>query len=123
MDQQKEEGKFCYKSNVLYEWKCDECDSSYVGETSRNFFSRSLEHIEKANKKSDESFIANHQRECHNGNEPNFKVKVLKSFQDPLSRQVSEGAYIRRNPHNSLNTKQDYYQTSTYRMRREILHG
>ena len=123
MDNQPGGGRQCHKSNILYEWKCDNCESSYIGETSRNFYSRSLEHIDKARKKSDDSFISNHQRECHNGEEPKFNVKVLKSFQDPLSRQVSEGVYIRRNPHNSLNTKLDYFQTSTYRIRLEILHG
>ena len=50
-------------------------------------------------------------------------AKVLKTFQDPLSRQVSEGVYIRRNTNNSLNTKLDFYQTSTYKVRREVLHG
>ena len=99
------------------------CESSYIGETSRNFYSRSLEHIDKANKKSDESFIHNHQKECHNGVQPKFTTKVLKTFQDPLSRQVSEGVYIRRNTNNSLNTKLDFYQTSTYKVRREVLHG
>ena len=52
-----------------------------------------------------------------------FKVKVLKSFKDPLSRQVYEGIYIRRQDTASLNTKQDYYQASSYRMNREVNHG
>ena len=123
MDNQSEGGKFCHKSNIMYEWRCELCDSIYIGETSRNFFSRSLEHMDKAQNKSDDSFISNHQKECHNESQPKFKTKVLKSFQDPLSRQVAEGVYIRNNPLSSLNTKQDYYQTSTYRVRREILHG
>ena len=123
MDNQPDGGKHCHKSNIMYEWKCDLCESSYIGETSRNFYSRSLEHMDKATKKSDDSFIFNHQKECHNGSQPQFKTKVLKSFQDPLSRQVAEGVYIRRNPNNSLNTKLDFYQTSTYRVRREVLHG
>ena len=81
----------------MYEWKCDLCESSYIGETSRNFYSRSLEHMDKATKKSDDSFIFNHQKECHNGSQPQLKTNVLKSFQDPLSRQVADGVYIRRN--------------------------
>ena len=79
--------------------------------------------MDKAQNKSDDSFISNHQKECRNESQPKFKTKVLKIFQDPLSRQVAEGVYIRNNPLSSLNTKQDYYQTSTYRVRREILHG
>ena len=82
-----------------------------------------VEHIDKANQKAADSFINNHQVEAHEGDQPSFSVKVLKSFKDPLSRQVYEGVYIRSSGENSLNTKMDYYQTSTYRMRREILHG
>ena len=52
-----------------------------------------------------------------------FKVKVLKSFKEPLSRQIYEGVYIRRQESASLNTKLDYYQASTYRMNREVNHG
>ena len=73
-------------------------------------------------KKALDSFITSHQKEVHNDSEPSFAVKVLKSFKEPLSRMVYEGVYI-RNSEQSLNTKLDYYQTSTYRMRREILHG
>ena len=123
MDQQNEEGKLYHKSNVLYEWKCISCNSKYIGETSKNFYTRSLEHLEKSDQKAVDSFINNHQIEAHNGEQPSFSVKVLKSFKDPLSRQVYEGVHIRNCNEDSLNTKLDYYQTSTYRMRREVLHG
>ena len=43
--------------------------------------------------------------------------KVLKTFQDPLSRQVSEGVYIRRNTNNSLNTKLDFLRIALYYIR------
>ena len=88
-----------------------------------NFYTRSSEHLKKASDRKEDSFIHNHQIQSHNGNQPNFSVKVLKSFQDAFSRQVYEGVYIRRNKNNPLNTKLDYYQTSTYNMRREMLHG
>ena len=38
------------------------------------------EHIDKYNKNTKESFIRNHQIQKHSNSEPNFKVKVLKSF-------------------------------------------
>ena len=123
MDKQGSSDTMCHKSNVLYEWVCKKCGNKYVGETSRNFYTRSLEHIEKAEKKKDDSFINNHQREKHNDEQPDFCVKVLKTFNDPLSRQVYEGVHIRNNSAISLNSKLDYYQTSTYNMRREVLHG
>ena len=69
----------------------------YIGETSRNCYTRSKEHIGKAHDKSKESFIFNHQTEKHHGEDANFNVKVIKSFNDPLSRQVYEGIFIRKN--------------------------
>ena len=85
--------------------KCGDCENVYIGETSRNCYTRAKEHLGKANDKSKESFIHNHQTEKHNGDEANFGVKVIKSFNDPLSRQVYEGIYIRKNASVSLNTK------------------
>ena len=125
MDSQPEGGRNCHKSCVLYEWTCRICGDTYTGETSRNFYTRSKEHLEKSKSKKDalNSFIYNHQTTKHNGDEPDFKVKVLKSFKDPLSRQVYEGIYIRRQNGESLNTKQDYYQPSSYRMNRDVNHG
>ena len=95
----------------MYDWTCNNCPSSYVGETSRN--TRSSEHIKKASDKKEESFIHNLQLQSHNGDQPNFSVKVLKLFQDAFSRQVYEGVYIWRNI--------DYYKTLTYIMICEIL--
>ena len=116
-------GVMCHKSNVAYEWTCREDGASYIGETSRNFFTRANEHIDKFDKKSKDSFIRNHQMEKHHNSEPNFKVKVLKTFQDSLSRQIFEGVAIRHQNSESLNSKQDYYSASTYNIRKEVLHG
>ena len=123
MDNQPEEGGNCHKSNVLYEWTCRECSAKYIGETSRNFYTRSIEHISKNNNKAAESFMYNHQKDHHNDQPPNFKVRVLKSFQEALSRQVYEGTYIRNIQGEKLNTNLDYYGASTYHMRKEVLHG
>ena len=103
MDQQSEGGKQCHKSNVLYEWTCRNCGDTYTGETSRNFYTRAKEHLEKAEKDALNSFISNHQSEHHNGDMPDFKEKVLKSFKGPISRQVYEGIYSRRQDTASLN--------------------
>ena len=63
-----------------------------------------------------------HQQEVHGGAEPDFNMKVLKSFKNPMSRQIYEGVKIRRS-NSTLNTKLDFYQQSTYSVRREIGHG
>ena len=91
MDNQPEGGKLCHKSNIMYEWRCELCDSSYIGETSRNFFSRSLEHMDKAQNKSDDSFISNHQKECQNESQPKFKTKSSKVFKIPFLDKLQTG--------------------------------
>ena len=59
----------------------------------------------------------------HGGAEPDFKYSVLKTFKDPLSRQVCEGVNIRRLPGGVLNSKLEYFQHGTYSMRKEVNHG
>ena len=89
-------GKMCHKLNAVYKYECNLDGFSYIGETSRNFFSRNQEHEENYLNKRPESFINNHQAEMHGGQDPDFKYSVLKTFKDPLSRQICEGVQIRR---------------------------
>ena len=88
MDAQPEGEKMCHKPNVLYQWTCRICGEAYVGETSTNFYTRSTEHLKKADEDKLDSFIADHKTKCP---QSSFKVKVLKSFKEPLSRQIYEG--------------------------------
>ena len=67
--------------------------------------------------------INNHQLEKHNGEEADFNFKILKSFKDPLSRQIFEGVQIRRATGEVLNSKLEYYQQATYTVRKETMHG
>ena len=85
-------------------------------------YSRDKEHNENYKKKPD-SFLNNHQIEKHNGEEADFNFKVLKSFKDPLSRQIFEGVQIRRATGEVLNSKLEYYQQATYTVRKETMHG
>ena len=50
--------------------------------------------MKKYHVKSKESFLLNHQKECHNGEPDDFTRTVLKTFKDPKSRQISEGVNI-----------------------------
>ena len=81
----------CRKSNVFYEYSCQLCSEDtravYIGETARNLYTRGREHARNYSRNEAESFIGKHQREKHAGAEPDFKAKVLYSFQDSLSRQ------------------------------------
>ena len=75
----------------------------------------------------EESFILKHQQEQHNGSEPKMKMEVLKTFQDALSRQVSESVYIFRTlqqtDYEMMNGKTEWHAPSLYTVRKEISHG
>ena len=64
-------GGNCQKSNVQYEMECLLCQpgegSVYIGETSRNLYTRGREHLDKyrSTKRNKDSFIKKHQDEKH----------------------------------------------------------
>ena len=131
----KQEGgiKKCQKINCLYSYTCMEpgCMSKYIGESHNNFMTRSTEHKSKFNSKDqkvkDGSFIYKHQVEKHDGNEPNMKMKVEKTFRDNLTRQITESVYIYRTEEQTeyelMNTKSEWHAPSLYTVRRTIGHG
>ena len=79
--------------------------------------------MKKYNKKDENSFMYKHQMEKHNGEPANFKMKVVKSFKDPLSRQVTEAVMIKNHKGELLNSKSEFFQPSIVRVRQEILTG
>ena len=69
----------------------------YVGESSRSMYERTKEHIADARAGNEDSHIAKHWAEQHRGEDmPKypFRFKIIKTFQDSLSRQVSESVRI-----------------------------
>ena len=114
--------ELCNKSNVVYSYTCKKCPeiNKYTGETSRNFYTRDLEHRDKKNKN---SWMHSHQQEKHEGAEPDFEMKVERMYKDPLSRQASEAVFIRRTNGNVLNSKIEFNQPQLYNVRREIMNG
>ena len=114
--------ELCNKSNVVYSYTCKKCPETnkYTGETSRNFYTRDLEHRDKKNKN---SWMHSHQQEKHEGTDPDFEIKVERMYKDPLSRQASEAVYIRRTNGNVLNSKIEFNQPQLYNVRREIMNG
>ena len=80
----------------------------YVGETSRSLYERTKEHLADAEKNAPDSHMVKHWEESHRGEEmPKFRFKIMKSYQDSLSRQVSEGVRIDLRK-NVLNSKSVY---------------
>ena len=64
-----------------------------------------------------------HQNEKHQKATPDYKMKVEKVFQDPLSRQAGEAVMIRRTNGNVLNSKLEFNQPQLFNVRREIMNG
>ena len=120
-------GGNCRQSNVTYEIECGLCQgadrSIYVGETSRNLFTRGLEHWKKYEGGKADSFLLKHQLENHDGCAAVCSAKVTKKYKDCLSRQVAEGVQMRRCEANLMNTKTEWHQPPIWRIQSEILRG
>ena len=115
----------CHKGNVCYTMECKfkECDAGYDGETHRNAYTRGLEHMKKYQRKDENSFIFKHQVEKHNSQPANFGMRVVGSFKDPLSRQVTEAVMIKNHQGTLLNSKAEFHQPPLVRVRQEIIQG
>ena len=121
-------GKMCHKCNINYHAKCEHkmCDSNnvkYLGESFRNMYSRGAEHERKRMKKDESSFMHRHDIETHPDDPPNWSFKVIKSFRDPLSRQVSEAIHIKNHEGILLNSKSEFFQPPLVKIRKEIVRG
>ena len=119
-------GKMCHMNNVAYHLKCKPCEllnTKYLGESARNLYTRGGEHVKKCDKKDQNSFMYKHQQEYHNGEDPDFEMKVLKSFKDPLSRQVTEAILIKNHQGILLNSKSEFFQPPLVRIRQEVVTG
>ena len=117
------------KSNIQYEMECGECPDDqkcvYIGESSRNLYTRAKEHTDKyrSNKRNVDSFIKKHQDDKHHGGPANFKAKTTGVFRDCLSRQVSEAVHIRRSEKDVLNSKSEWHQPALWKVQNDIVRG
>ena len=115
-------GGNCHRANVNYKIECHLCPKerrySYVGETSRNLYTRAAEHMNDCEKEG--SFMKKHMNEHHEGMEGKFVAQVTNSNQDCMTRQVREGVLIRKQAY-CLNTKAEWFQPALYRVRSEIV--
>ena len=121
------------KNNVNHEIECRLCPEGespvYVGETSRNLYTRGKEHASNLHRtpgeesESEPSFMKRHFEEYHRDAEirNSFKARVTKKNTDSLSRQVREGVYIRRSTRRTMNNKSEWFQPPIFRIRSEIV--
>ena len=120
--QPKGEGGPCHRNNVNYEIECKLCKDTrptvYIGETSRNLFTRGGEHLQKG--KEEDSFMNKHMRENHPEESEDFSAKVTHSNKDCLTRQIREGVLIRRSKKILMNNKSEWFQPPIYQVRSQI---
>ena len=116
-------GGQCRRGNIQYQVGCLTCPDDkkdvYIGETSRNLFTRGKEHDRKFLSNNEDSFMIKHQLQ-HPGQPANFAAKVTGSFSDCLTRQVSEGVSIRRCPHAVMNSKSEWHQPALWRVTSQL---
>ena len=97
--------------------------AKYIGESSWNLFTRSLEHLKNYRSGSQSSFILKQQNTNHGGAEPDYRAKVVASTRDCLTRQVREAVMIRRCQVPILNGKSEWHQPPLYRVQHEMERG
>ena len=117
-------GGNCRRGNINYSIDCQLCPqdgkSVYLGETSRNMFTRGKEHDAKLQKQAEDSFMHKHQATNHPDLAGSFLAKVTGSYRDCLTRQVTEGVNIRRCEYQILNAKTEWHQPALWRIRSEV---
>ena len=121
------------QSNIVYESRCKACNKEkdasslqegkendhqekqikkgiYIGETSRSLFERSREHVKNAMDLEQGSHMVKHWLSVHGEEKecPQFVFKILGTYKDCLSRQVSEAVKIHYSPDELLNSKNEY---------------
>ena len=114
-------------SGMNYELECQLCtdhaESSYVGETSRNLFTRSREHLARYRAGTGTSFMLKHQASANQEEDVVYKAKVTASTRECLTRQVKEAVLIRRSQVRVINGKTEWHQPPLYRIQNEIERG
>ena len=91
----------CNQRGVVYLSTCKLCKAegkttSYIGETSRSLFERTLDHLRDARKQDDESHIHYHLKDAHPdaNSQELFEFKVVSSHKTSFSRQLGEAIAI-----------------------------
>ena len=114
-------GGECKKNNVGYELTCDLCGGEkvcYVGETGQNVYTRGQKHMANYRGKVNDSPLWKHSQMKHEGSlNLSYSMKVVRSFHDPLTRQVNEAVRIKRcSAEVQLNSKTEWHGPATVRL-------
>ena len=111
-----------------YEIECQLCPEDnrpiYIGETSRNLYTRGREHVGNGNRENEEDescFVTKHMNDHHKGMNSRFTARVTHTNKDSLSRQIREGVLIRRSDRDLMNTKSEWFQPLVFQVRSEVI--
>ena len=94
-----------------------------LGESSRNLYTRCIEHEDSYRLRGEKSFMLKHQRRDHQGTAGQYTAKVTASTRDYLTRQVREAVEIRRCEVKVLNSKTERHQPALWQIQNEIYRG
>ena len=121
------DGGNCHGTGANYAVECQLCPDGakglYLGETSRNLYSRCQEHEDNYRNGSQNSFMKKHQARRHPGMAGAYAAKVTARTGDCLTRQVREAVEIRRCQVEVLNSKTEWHQPALWRIQNEIYRG
>jgi hypothetical protein len=122
----KGDGGNCHASGITYEVECQLCPpdrkSKYLGESSRNLYTRSKEHEQNFRTGGTKSFMKKHQKE-HPAVQVRYTAKVTGRTKDCLTRQIKEAVQIRRSNVNILNSKTEWHQPALFQVQQELYRG
>ena len=87
------------KQNVTYRIDCLVCKregkvATYFGESARTMYDRGSEHLYALEAGDPNSVLVQHMEEVHQGANPDFTMKLVKTHVSALYRQVHEGVLI-----------------------------
>ena len=112
-------GGKCHKNNINYKVECQICKGVYIGETSKNLYTRTIQHCQ--NKDEKKSFMKKHSQEQHRGEEEKYTAKTTHTNKDCLTRQIREGVLIRRATQPILNSRNEWFQPPLFKLQSEVV--
>ena len=106
-------GGDCERNSVTYRIVCKTCEENnqvahYIGETSRNMYSRGKEHLQQYSSRSKASALWAHCVKFHDSAPATFIMQLTGVFSSSLRRQIAEGVQIRNFVGIIMNRKSEY---------------
>ena len=109
----------CRNENVTYKISCKKCEKIYIGETSKNAFTRGKRHKQQLQNKDKQSVLYRHFKQDHRRDTqiPEFNMTIMKSHRSALDRQITEAVKINNTDRDKLmNNKTEWGHNKIMRM-------